>query len=552
MRVRIGLSLACAVLFAALTSPAQAEKRIALVIGNGAYVTASPLPNPANDARDVSAALTRAGFETILGLDLDKAGMEDMAVRFARAARGADVAVFYYSGHAMQFAGVNYLMPIDAKLSDEADLRRLARVDEILADLQQAKNLRILVLDSCRDNPLAEQLKRTIGRTRSVGMQRGLAPINTAEGMIVAYATQAGRTADDGAGRNSPYTAAFLKHIETPEEIGTVFRRVSADVYQTTGRTQLPELSLSLIGEYYLRARPAVPAPETPPVAASGSAADEVTWSYLKDIADTGALRRFTMQFPTSPRRREAEARIAALEREAASPKVATALPAITPASPPDNVPKVAPPAINEPVRVPTEKVVRDQVAGLTPFAKPDRVATQGAVLYEEDTKDPKGRSFVGSITWRSERVPPSAGKLPEFTLYADIDIPERLKMTAAFRRNSDAALPASHLVELQFKLPLGFAGGAIANVPGILMKTGGEQRGTPLAGLAVKVTDNMFLVGLSSNAADVKRNVELLKDRATFDIPIVYGDGIRAIISIEKGAIGERVFAEAFKNKGL
>jgi hypothetical protein len=421
----------------------------------------------------------------------------------------------------MQFAGVNYLMPIDAKLSDEADLRRLARVDEILADLQQAKNLRILVLDSCRDNPLAEQLKRTIGRTRSVGMQRGLAPINTAEGMIVAYATQAGRTADDGAGRNSPYTAAFLKHIETPEEIGTVFRRVSADVYQTTGRTQLPELSLSLIGEYYLRERPAVPAPVSAPVAASGSAGDEVTWSYLKDIADIGALRRFTVQFPTSPRRREAEARIAALERDAASPRVATASPAITLASPP-------------------------------PLAKPDSVATQGAVLYEEDTKDPNGRSFVGSVTWRSERVPPSAGKPAEFTLYADIDIPERLKMTAAFRRNSDAALPASHLVEVRFKLPLGFAGGAIANVPGILMKTGAEHRGTPLAGLAVKVTDNIFLVGLSSNAADVKRNVELLKDRAAFDIPIVYGNGIRGIILIEKGAIGERVFAEAFKNKGL
>jgi TRAP-type mannitol/chloroaromatic compound transport system substrate-binding protein/uncharacterized caspase-like protein len=242
-------------------APALAEKRVALVIGNGAYQSAPRLPNPRNDAEDVAAALKRTGFETIVGLDLDKNGMDDAAIRFSRAAREAEVAVFYYSGHAMQYAGVNYLMPIDARLTDEADLRRMARVDDILADLQQAKNLRILVLDSCRDNPLAEDLKRSIGKTRGVNIQRGLAKIDNPQGMIVAYATQSGRTAEDGTGRNSPYTSAFLKHIEAPEEIGTVFRHVSADVYAETHQTQLPELSLSLIGEFYLRGRSTVDAP---------------------------------------------------------------------------------------------------------------------------------------------------------------------------------------------------------------------------------------------------------------------------------------------------
>jgi hypothetical protein len=109
------------------------------------------------------------------------------------------------------------------------------------------------VLDACRDNPFAEALKRSIGRARGASLDRGLAKMNSPQGMIVAYATQAGRTAEDGSGRNSPYTAAFLKNIETPEEIGTVFRRISAEVYDTTGRTQLPELSLSLIGEFYLK-----------------------------------------------------------------------------------------------------------------------------------------------------------------------------------------------------------------------------------------------------------------------------------------------------------
>ena len=126
------------------------------------------------------------------------------------------------------------------------------------------------MLDACRDNPFAEQLKRSIGLTRAASIQRGLAKIDTPEGMIVAFSTQAQRTAEDGTGRNSPYTTAFLKHIEAPAEIGSVFRRISADVYEATNHRQLPELSLSMIGEYYLRGEPsgssasAQPAPSPP------------------------------------------------------------------------------------------------------------------------------------------------------------------------------------------------------------------------------------------------------------------------------------------------
>ena len=230
--------------------PALADRRVALVIGNGAYVHAPHLPNPPHDAEDVAAALGRSGFETILGLDLDKAKMDDAAINFAKAARTADVAVFYYSGHAMQYAGVNYLIPVDAVLSDEADLRRATRVDDVLDDLKQAKNLRILVLDSCRDNPLADELKRSIGRTRSGSIARGLAKIESPDGTIISYSTQSGRTAADGDGRNSPYTTAFLKHIEDKDEISTVFHRISADVYDSSSGTQVPELSLSFFGEF--------------------------------------------------------------------------------------------------------------------------------------------------------------------------------------------------------------------------------------------------------------------------------------------------------------
>jgi hypothetical protein len=130
----------------------------------------------------------------------------------------------------------------------------------------------------------------------------------------------------------------------------------------------------------------------------------------------------------------------------------------------------------------------------------------------------------------------------------ADIEIPERkFKMTMSFRRNTDTSLPASHTAELTFVLPPDFDGGGVANVPGILMKSSEQARGTPLAGLAVKVTDGFFLVGLSNVEADRSRNIQLLKERSWFDVPIVYTNQRRAIIAIEKGEPGERAFNEAF-----
>jgi caspase domain-containing protein len=302
-----------AVLFLDIVAgPAFADKRVALVIGNGAYQRAPLLPNPRNDAQDVAASLKRSGFETIVGIDLDKSGMEQATIEFARAARTADVAIFYYSGHAMQYAGVNYLIPVDAELTDEADLRRMTRVDEIVADLQQAKTLRILVLDSCRDNPLVERLKRSIGKTRAVSLQGGLAKIDSPEGMIISYATQSGRTANDGTGRNSPYTAAFLSHIEEPEEIGTIFRRISADVYAATQHEQLPELSLSLIGEFYLRGRLDITVrtelPTSDPCAAAGG-----HWKSAETIGTIAAFEDHVARFPNCTFAGLAKSKIAVL-----------------------------------------------------------------------------------------------------------------------------------------------------------------------------------------------------------------------------------------------
>jgi hypothetical protein len=179
-----------------------------------------------------------------------------------------------------------------------------------------------------------------------------------------------------------------------------------------------------------------------------------------------------------------------------------------------------------------------------------DQVApvAQRVVLYDEDPAEPKGRQYVGTVVWRTEQIKASGGKPADIAVRADIEIPERkFKMTMSFRRNTDTSLPASHTAELTFVLPPDFAGGGVANVPGVLMKSNEQARGTPLAGLAVKVTDGFFLVGLSNVESDRVRNLQLLKERSWFDIPLVYTNQRRAIIAIEKGSPGDRAFNDAF-----
>jgi hypothetical protein len=212
-----------------------------------------------------------------------------------------------------------------------------------------------------------------------------------------------------------------------------------------------------------------------------------------------------------------------------------------------------------------SQTVVEQPKDNSTPLAKPkipDRVGqpsptsteqpaapvAQRVVLYDEDPSDPKGKQYVGSVVWRTEPIKATGNQRPDIAVRADIEIPDRkFKMTMSFRRNTDSSLPASHTAELTFILPPDFAGGGVSNVPGILMKSNEQARGTPLAGLAVKVTDGFFLVGLSNVDADRSRNVQLLKERSWFDVPLVYTNQRRAIIAIEKGAPGERAFNDAF-----
>ncbi|MGC2778030.1 MAG: hypothetical protein WA418_20575, partial [Bradyrhizobium sp.] len=190
---------------------------------------------------------------------------------------------------------------------------------------------------------------------------------------------------------------------------------------------------------------------------------------------------------------------------------------------------------------------ITDRV-GQAPSSDQIAPVAQRVVLYDEDPGDPKGKQYIGSVVWRTEQIKATGTQKADIAVRADIEIPDRkFKMTMSFRRNTDTSLPASHTAELTFILPQDFSGGGVGNVPGILMKSNEQARGTPLAGLAVKVTDGFFLVGLSNVDADRTRNVQLLKERSWFDVPLVYTNQRRAIIAIEKGAPGERAFNDAF-----
>jgi hypothetical protein len=174
--------------------------------------------------------------------------------------------------------------------------------------------------------------------------------------------------------------------------------------------------------------------------------------------------------------------------------------------------------------------------------------APQRAVLYEEDASTPQGRQFAGSAVWRTETVSPAPGRPAEPAIHADIKIPERgMIVTWSLRRNSDPALPASHVIEINFKLPSNFPDGGIASVPGFLAKDTEQSRGQPLKGLSVKVSNGFFMIGLSAVDADQQRNLQLLKDEGWFDMPLYYTDGERAIVAVQKGRTGARVFTDAF-----
>lgn len=220
-----------------LISQAQPQ-RVALVIGNGAYLDVPNLLNPVNDAQDISASLRRIGFEVTTHLNL-KSGEFNRALRdFSRAAENADMAVLYFAGHGLEIDNINYLIPVDARMERASDVTYEAvALPKFLQSVSGAKTLRLVLLDACRNNPFLTQIAKN--SSRSLG--RGLAHIEPLGGILVGYAARGGTVAYDGEGRNSPYASALLKYLEEPNlEIGKLFRRVRDSVYNETLGLQEP------------------------------------------------------------------------------------------------------------------------------------------------------------------------------------------------------------------------------------------------------------------------------------------------------------------------
>lgn len=233
--------------------PRAFSRKVALVIGNSQYRFSNQLANPANDAADITAALRQLGFEVVEGRDLDRRGMEDAIRQFGRKLERADLALFFYAGHGLQVNNKNYLVPVDAKLERPGDLALDALdMDIVLAQMEAEKRVNLIFLDACRDNPFAGNLSRSLA-TRSGSVGRGLARVQSAIGTLIAYATQPDNVALDGDGRNSPFTAALLRHIASPGlDIGLILRRVRAEVIAITRERQIPWDHSSLVGEVVL------------------------------------------------------------------------------------------------------------------------------------------------------------------------------------------------------------------------------------------------------------------------------------------------------------
>ena len=278
------------VLFSATSVLAQ--KRVALVLGNSAYAHTPQLTNPGNDANDLADVLMKLGFEVIQGRDLDKAGMEGAIRRFADALSDAQMGLFYYAGHGLQVNGQNYLVPIDAQLNSNSALDfEMIRLDVVQRSMERSTATNIIILDACRDNPLARNLARTLG-TRSSSIGRGLAAMESGEGTLISFSTQPGNVALDGVGRNSPFAAALVRHLATPgEDLPTILISVRNDVMMATDRRQVPWEHSALTAKIYFT-------PPKPTGATHEQYVELTFWNAVKDSRNATVLRTYLDRYP--------------------------------------------------------------------------------------------------------------------------------------------------------------------------------------------------------------------------------------------------------------
>lgn len=329
------------ILVSGAAGPAAA-KRVALVIGNSAYEHAAPLANPKNDALALALSLERLGFDVVKGVDLDHAAFSKAVRKFSKKLKGADVGLFFFAGHGLQVKGRNYLAPIDAALDDEADLDFEAMpVLTVLKQMERETKTNLVILDACRNNPLARNLARSMG-TRSVGIGRGLARITSGVGTLIAFATEPGNVALDGDGTNSPFTTALLKHIETPGlDIAQLMRRVRKDVIDTTSGRQVPWNNSSLTGDFFFAGKPSGARTETAKAEAPRRDLAAEAWGTIQNTTSPAVIRTYLKRFPTGFYAELARARLGEIEKKvAAVPRKEITPPSPTRAAPVTHEPR--------------------------------------------------------------------------------------------------------------------------------------------------------------------------------------------------------------------
>ena len=316
------LSLICMMMSA---HAAKADRRVAFVVGNGAYKNVAQLPNPPIDAKAMAAVLRNVGFDVVEGTNLTRDKMTERLLEFGKKAEGADVALFFYAGHGIAISGTNYLLPVDADIKSEMDVKLGAaiNIDLTLDQTMSDAKVKLVFLDACRDNPFAAKIKSNAS-TRSVSVQSGLAEMKSGEGTLIAFATGPGQTALDGQeGTNSPFTRALMAHITEPGvEIQQAMTEVRAQVNEETNKGQLPWGHTNLIGSVYLNpaAAPAAnaAAPSSSPAAvASTSGGSDVElefWRSIKDSNKPEELNAYLTSYPNGQFKSLALARIASLE----------------------------------------------------------------------------------------------------------------------------------------------------------------------------------------------------------------------------------------------
>ena len=318
MRFLIAAMTAAA--FLVSTDAALADKRVAFVVGNGAYKNVAPLPNPAVDAKSMAKVLRNVGFDVVEGTNLTRDQMTEKLLDFGKKAEGADVAVFFYAGHGIAVNGTNYLLPVDADLKSEMDVKLGAaiNVDLTLEQTMSDAKVKLVFLDACRDNPFAAKI-RSAKATRSVAVGSGLAEMKSGEGTLIAFATGPGQTALDGeAGTNSPFTRALMANIAAPGvEIQQAMTKVRAQVNEETGKNQLPWGHTNLIGTVYLNpvGAPAAEALSTPTVPSGPVSEVELEfWRSIKDSNKVEELNAYLTSYPNGQFKSLALTRIASLQ----------------------------------------------------------------------------------------------------------------------------------------------------------------------------------------------------------------------------------------------